>query len=73
VDGIETRVRPASRGQALFGLAPSTIIVALGAGAKGFDRLARLVDRVPSYWLELGRDVTLIPDCVKRVLSEGAV
>jgi hypothetical protein len=31
VDGIETRVRPASRGQALFGLAPSTIIVALGA------------------------------------------
>jgi hypothetical protein len=72
VDADESRVVPASAGQALFALAPSTLITALGPGRAGLERLGRLVQRVPCFWLELGRDVERIPVCVERALREVA-
>jgi hypothetical protein len=68
---VRSRLRPASKGQALLRLAPSTLRVPLHAGTTGFDQLARLIDRVPSYWLELGRDLHSIPTCVEQLLHEA--
>ena len=31
-------------------------------GAGGFERLGRLVERVPCFWLELGRDISALVD-----------
>jgi hypothetical protein len=69
VDAAETRLRPATRGQALFALAPSTIIAPLGPGGDGLQRLARLAERVPAYWLELGRDLDGVPPVVAQALG----
>ena len=71
VDREASRLELASPAQALLALAPSTLIAALGPGSRGFERLARLVRRVPSFWLELGRDLRSIPDCVERALERA--
>jgi hypothetical protein len=34
--------------------------------------MGQLVERVPCFWLELGRDVAEIPECVDAVLDESA-
>jgi hypothetical protein len=69
VDAETSRLVPASRTQALMALAPSTLLDALGPGRHGFERLSRLAARVPSYWLELGRDLAQIPECVHQALD----
>ena len=71
VDRHATQCRRASKGDALLALAPSSLF-ALPArpGARGLDRLAQLVEQVPSYWLELGRDLTAIPHRVEELLAE---
>jgi hypothetical protein len=71
-DSARPRLRAASRGQALLVLAPSTLLTPLSSGRRGLEQLARLVDQVPSYWLELGRDLSLIPGCLERVLEAVA-
>jgi hypothetical protein len=71
VDAEVSRLAPASRAQALLALAPSTVIAALGPGVQGFERLARLVRSVPTYWLELGRDLRSIPACVEEALARA--
>jgi hypothetical protein len=43
-----------------------------GAGPRAIDVLARLVERTPCRWLELGRDMESIPDRVADVLIEAA-
>ncbi len=48
-------LRPATAGQALLALAPSTLMVGpLSAGAPGMQRLSSLLQRTPCYWLDLG-------------------
>jgi hypothetical protein len=42
--GSLARVRAASKAEALFALAPSSILLRPGAGAAAFEKLARLVD-----------------------------
>jgi hypothetical protein len=69
VAAARSRIRPASKGQAMLRLAPSTLRTPLHAGSTGFEQLARLIDQVPSYWLELGRDLSSIPTCVERILD----
>lgn len=72
VDRHPTRFRRASKGEALLALAPSSLLaLAPRPGARGLDRLALLVDHVPSYWLELGRDLTEIPHRVDELLAEA--
>jgi hypothetical protein len=71
-DAPRSQLRPASRGQALLVLAPSSLRVHFHSGAAGFDQLARLVNQVPSYWLELGHDLRSIPECVEELLDDVA-
>ncbi len=69
VDSDETSFRPASKGEALLALAPTSVMFLPGANVRSLEKLARLVERVPCYWLELGRDVDQIPDTVRRMVA----
>jgi hypothetical protein len=40
------------------------------SGTLSLDMIGRLVDQVPSYWLELGRDIDTVPQRVKVLLKE---
>ena len=69
----ETAHRPATMGEAVFRLAPSSILqLPFVRGRLALDRLTELATRVPSYWLELGTDLPEIPRHVGRLLDEAA-
>ncbi len=69
-EGEGCRIRPATRGEALRTMGASTLLKSpLGIGAPGLKQLAHLVQEVPSFWLELGRDLTTIPLCLDDMLS----
>lgn len=66
-----TRWYPASKPQAFLQLAPSSLFAeSLRPGARAFARLAQLIEHVPAYWLELGRDLSEIPERVQELLTE---
>jgi hypothetical protein len=67
-----TEFRPASKGEALLALGPSSLLQIPNRrlGKQVFGRLAELVARVPCYCLRLGRDLRSIPTCVDDLLSQ---
>ena len=66
------RIRPASKAETLLALAPSSLIVPqLSPGMQGFQKLVSLVEHVPSYWLELGPELSEIPHCVAEVFESA--
>ena len=71
-DRARTVSRPATKSEAMLWLAPSSLMLMTGAGPRAIDVLARLVERTPCRWLELGRDMESIPDRVADVLTEAA-
>ncbi len=66
----ESQIRPAAKGQALLTLGPSTLLSVPGLGTRRLDTLARLVEQVPCYWLDLGRELKSIPHCMEELLAE---
>lgn len=70
VDGAETRTRPASKAQALMAIAPTSVMLLPRPSRSAFARLSALVERLPCFWLELGRDVGAIPGAVARLAEE---
>lgn len=64
-------VRRAAKGDALLALAPSSLVKRAVPIRACLTRMARLVERVPAYWLELGPDLAEIPGDVDRLLSEA--
>jgi hypothetical protein len=67
-------LRPASKGETLRALAPSSLLVGERSyGMEGFKMLARLVEQVPCYWLELGGALHEIPRVLEGLLSEVAI
>ncbi len=69
VGADETTFCPASKAEALLALGPSSIMMLPGGNVHSLEKLARLVERVPCYWLELGRDINHIPDTVRRMVA----
>ncbi len=69
VGADETTFRPASKAEALLALGPSSIMILPGGNVRSLEKLAQLVERVPCFWLELGRDVDQIPDTVRRMVA----
>lgn len=69
VDADETSFRTASKGEALLALAPTSVMFLPGANVRSLDKLARLVECVPCYWLELGRDVNQIARTVRQMAT----
>lgn len=67
VDSDDTRFRPATQVEALMAVAPTSVMYLPRPSAKAFHRLAALVETVPAYWLELGRNVAEISGCVERL------
>jgi hypothetical protein len=64
----------ASKGETLLALAPSSLLVGERSdGMAGFNKLARLVEQVPCYWLELGNALDEIPRILGGLFSEVAV
>jgi hypothetical protein len=64
VDRPDTAFRSATKGQALLTMAPSSVMSLPIMVQGAMDRLAALVEAVPAFWLELGRDVDAIPGAV---------
>ena len=71
-NAVEPRIRPASKGEALLALAPTSLlqIPSPSRGVKGFNNLAQLAEQVPSYHLELGSDVRSIPRLVGEIVAD---
>ncbi len=71
--GERTMIRPATTFDALLRLAPSSLIALphSNSGAEGLDVLTDFVSSVPTFWLDLGRDLTSIPVAVDRILEEA--
>lgn len=67
-----TRYRPASRAEAFRALAPSTIFQLTGAGARSSAELGQLARRIPSFHLDLGRDMGDTVAVVKSILEQLA-
>jgi hypothetical protein len=69
IDSETTRTRAATKGEALMAIAPTSVMFLPRPSRAAFDRVAALVESLPCYWLELGRDVNQIP-AVVRTLAE---
>jgi hypothetical protein len=65
----ESAVVETSRAAAFTALAPSTIFQLHTADPLVFSGLSKLIERVPSYGLELGSDVTAIPGVIQEFLA----
>jgi len=67
-----SRIRAASKAEALLAIAPSSLIVGqLSSGVRGFTKLTQLVKNIPCYWLELGSNMNDIPICVEQMLAKA--
>jgi len=64
-----TRLRKTNPARCLKALAPTTIFTLPGAGKETFSYLSRFVRKVPGYILELGTDLSQIPDVITGLLS----
>jgi hypothetical protein len=64
-------LRPASKREALLRIAPSTLCWVPEATERrpAFERLSRLVDSVPTYWIDLGQDIGSLGRLVDDVLA----
>lgn len=67
VDAEVTTFRLATKGETLKAIAPTSVMLLPRPNRAAFERLTQLVQVTPSYWLELGRRVDLIPDAVKAL------
>ena len=72
VDATETRLVPASPGECLRALAPSSLLSLPGARGEAFARTAALVRTVPSFHLLLGSDLPAIPRLLRSFLGDVA-
>jgi hypothetical protein len=68
-DTPSAHTRRARRGEALFALAPSSILLRPGTGAGTLAKLGRLAEQVPCYWLELGQDLREISRRIDEVID----
>jgi hypothetical protein len=65
----KARIVGTSRAAAFTALGPSTMFQLHTAGASELATLSSLVGRVPSYSLELGSDLSAVPEAISELLS----
>jgi hypothetical protein len=63
------RIRPVSKAEAFLALAPSSMAMLPLPTKKRMDRMAALVERVPSFRLEIGPDLDAIPSAVNNIVE----
>lgn len=64
-----SNLKIATAGAALAALAPSTVFQLPGAGQMALQTMAKFVKQVPCYVLEVGSDLSQIPEVILRLLS----
>ncbi len=69
VDSQHTNFRKARKSEALLAAAPSSLRLQISPNKKAFDTISHLVDRTPSYRLELGKDLDEIPKCINEIIT----
>ena len=67
----KTRLKPASAGEVLRALAPSTLLQLPGAGKADIKIMSKLIHKVPGYTLELGSDISSIHQVIEKAISMG--
>ena len=70
-DEANGRVLPASRAEALLALGPSSLLQIHGRRRDSLERLAQLVQRVPCFRLELGRDPGSVAPRIDEILHRA--
>jgi hypothetical protein len=72
VDRPASSFRPASRAEALLRLAPSSLLLLpyAGLGHTAFESLSALVDALPTYWFDVGRDLNGVAPAMGALLEE---
>lgn len=66
--GRRSQIVPASRGEALLALAPTSVFAVSGTRADAVADLAEVVRALPCYRLELGTDLDGVVDTVRSLL-----
>ena len=69
VRAARRRLRPATKKEALFALAPSSLLKRPCSGQTALEWIAGLVECTPAYVLESDADLTEIPACVEELLD----
>jgi len=69
-DSQETRLRKVSPAASFLALAPSTIFQLRDGRQPIHKSISDLVRKAPSYKLELGTEISRIPDVIKELVSE---
>ncbi len=67
-----THVRPLKASLAFLALAPTTVFQLPGARETAVSFLRRLVTQLPCYQLQLGQNISQVPDALSRLLEELA-
>lgn len=70
VTGTEPRFLPVKPAEALRALAPSTLLQLHPARPDALPRMARLLQRVPTYSFEAGGSIEEIPKAIERFLHD---
>lgn len=64
-----TRIKPVSNASALREMAVSTLFLLFGSGAPEFELLAQFTQQLPCFCIELGDDLTEIPQVIGELLE----
>lgn len=64
------RIFPIKKIKALLAMAPSSILYLPNAGDSYLNLLGNITQSVPCYSLELGKDISMIPECMSSILNE---
>ncbi len=70
VNRAKTTYRPASKSEALFALAPTSVMFLPRPDQASFNRLSEMVQQIPAYWLDLGHEINRIPDSIRHLARE---
>jgi hypothetical protein len=72
VEGPKSKLRSASKGEALLALGPSSLlqIPNRALGVRGFEKLARLIQQLPCYWMDVGSNLETVPSCVEQLFAK---
>lgn len=70
--GPDTSLTPATPAEALFALAPTTVLHLEGGSREAFAKMSTLSKTVPVFWLNLGTELPQIPATIARYLRTGA-
>jgi hypothetical protein len=71
--GSRMELRPARRSAVLLALATSSYAVVVPRpGAAAMDAIARLAERLPGYWMDLGSEASATPGAIADLLADLA-